>query len=423
MRDAARSDPVGVCRVAVTAVVLALIGLGAPPAPRAEPAAPLAAAPEQTPHPLPDRVELGYLLYNDLTISAERNTGCVTCHAHSAGFADPRSAADPVGMPVSPGSVPGKYGVRNAQTAAYATFSPPFHWSEAAGSYVGGEFWDGRANSLADQAIGPPLNPLEMAMPDKKAVLDRLAENPVYLEAFRRLYGVDLEWNEVDLVYPKFGAAIGSFEPTDEFAEFNSKYDAYVAGKTELSAQEKAGLDLFNGKGKCANCHLSTPPENYPHALFTDFTYDNLGIPVNPRIAALHGVDTLPPDLGLGGRPEIAAKHPDGSQNGKFKVPTLRNIELTAPYGHNGVFATLEQIVRFYNTRDTLGQVADATDPGFGVTGWPAPEVPENVNKAELGNLGLTPDEEAAIVAFLKTLTDDTFDTEPADKPEAPLRR
>ncbi|MEM8575239.1 MAG: cytochrome c peroxidase [Pseudomonadota bacterium] len=371
----------------------------------------------------PDTVELGHMLYNDLSISAKRNTGCVTCHAHSAGFADPRSAADPVGMPVSPGSVPGKYGTRNAQTSAYATFSPPFHWSEAAGSYVGGQFWDGRANSLADQAVGPPLNPLEMAMPDKGAVLERLAENPVYLEAFRRLYGVDLKWKETDLVYPKFGLAIAAFEPTDEFAEFNSKYDYYVAGKIELTAQEKRGLELFNGKAKCANCHISTPPENYPHALFTDFTYDNLGLPVNPRIAALHGVDTLPPDLGLGGRPDIAKKHPDGSQNGKFKVSTLRNIALTAPYGHNGVFATLEQIVHFYNTRDTLGVVPDASDPGFGVTGWPAPEVPETVNKTELGDLGLTAEEEAAIVAFLKTLTDDGLDVEPAPESEAPLRR
>ncbi|AWF80197.1 methylamine utilization protein MauG [Microbulbifer sp. A4B17] len=374
---------------------------------------------------LPDRVQLGFLLYNDLNISARRNTGCVTCHAHSAGFADPRSAADPVSMPVSPGSEPGKFGTRNAQTAAYATFSPPFHWDEQNKTYVGGQFWDGRANSLKDQAIGPPLNPQEMAMPSKEAVLARLAENPVYLEAFRRLYGVDLKWPQVEMVYPKFGAAIGSFEPTDEFAEFNSKYDYYVAGKIDLTPQEQLGLQLFNGKAKCSNCHSSKPPANYPHALFTDFTYDNLGLPVNPRIAGLHGVDSLPIDRGLGGRPEIAAKHPDGSQDGKFKVPTLRNIEITPPYGHNGVFATLEQIVHFYNTRDTLGEVPDATDPGFGITGWPKPEVPENVNRVELGNLGLTDEEEAAVVAFMKTLTDDAFDEKDIEHPEgeAPLRR
>lgn len=410
---------VAVAMSATTAAV-AVIWLGlAPPSSLAE----TKATPPPKRLPLwetpPDTVELGHMLYNDLNISAERNTGCVTCHARSAGFADPRSAADPVGMPVSPGSVPGKFGTRNAQTSAYATFSPPFHWSEPDDSYVGGQFWDGRDESLADQAIGPPLNPLEMAMPDKKAVLERLAENPVYMEAFRRIYGVDLTWDEIDWVYPKYGLAIAAFEPTDAFAEFNSKFDYYVAGQVDLTEQEKLGLELFNGKGKCADCHPSEPPENYPFALFTDFTYDNLGIPVNPRIAELHGVDKLPPDLGLGGRSDIAAKHPDGSQNGKFKVPTLRNIELTAPYGHNGVFATLEQIVHFYNTRDTLGQVPDATDPGFGITGWPAPEVPENVNEEELGNLGLTAEEEAAIVAFMKTLTDDSLDHEP----EAPLRR
>lgn len=419
-----RPLPIGLnaTAAAVTLVGLSLAGLGAVPGPAS---AETTTVPDHLPlrETPPDTVELGHMLYNDLNISADRNTGCVTCHAHSAGFADPRSDADPKGMPVSPGSLPGKYGTRNAQTSAYATFSPPFHWSEADGSYVGGQFWDGRADSLADQAVGPPLNPLEMAMADKKAVLSRLAENPVYLEAFRRLYGVDLKWNQIDLVYPKFGLAIAAFEPTDEFAEFNSKYDLYVAGQAELTEQEKLGLDLFNGKAMCANCHISKPPENYPYALFTDFTYDNLGLPVNPRIAELHGVDELPPDLGLGGRPDIAAEHPDGSQEGKFKVSTLRNIELTAPYGHNGVFATLEQIVHFYNTRDTLGEVPDASDPGFGVTGWPKPEVPETVNKAELGNLGLTEDEEAAIVAFLKTLTDDSLDNDPVLESEAPLRR
>lgn len=145
--------------MSATAAVV-FLGLGvAPPSSLAETAA--MPPPERLPlhETPPDRVELGHLLYNDLNVSAERNTGCVTCHAHSAGFADPRSAADPIAMPVSPGSVPGKYGVRNAQTAAYATFSPPFHWSEADGSYVGGQFWDGRADSLKDQAAGPPLNP------------------------------------------------------------------------------------------------------------------------------------------------------------------------------------------------------------------------------------------------------------------------
>ncbi len=102
----------------------------------------------------------------------------------------------------------------------------------------------------------------------------------------------------------------------------------------------------------------------------------------------------------------MAAKSPAGTELGKHKVMSLRNIAVTAPYGHNGVFSSLEQVSHFYNTRDTLGTVASDTSPGFGVTGWPAPEVPQNVNVDELGNLGLTADEEAALVAFMKTLTD-----------------
>ena len=102
----------------------------------------------------------------------------------------------------------------------------------------------------------------------------------------------------------------------------------------------------------------------------------------------------------------IAAKDPLGLQLGKHKVMSLRNIELTPPYAHNGVFATLEEIVHFYNTRDALGLCVDNNDPGFAVTCWPAPEVPQNVNVDELGDLKLTTVQEADIVAFLKTLTD-----------------
>ncbi|MDP1680006.1 MAG: methylamine utilization protein MauG, partial [Candidatus Nitrotoga sp.] len=122
----------------------------------------------------------------------------------------------------------------------------------------------------------------------------------------------------------------------------------------------------------------------------------NVKIPNNPE-----------PDLGLGGRSDIAAKDPEGNEIGKHKVMTLRNIALTPPYGHNGVLESLEQVVHFYNSRDTLGAARDNTDPRFGKSGWPQPEVPQNMNSSELGNLGLSSEEETAIVAFLRTLTDD----------------
>jgi cytochrome c peroxidase len=154
------------------------------------------------------------------------------------------------------------------------------------------------------------------------------------------------------------------------------------------------GLALFNdaGKGNCAACH---PTTNYIDTdatvhppLFTDYTYDNLGIPTNSRVYELAG--GAPPDLGLGGRTDIA----DPNEYGKFKVPTLRNAAKTAPYGHNGYFPTLAEIVTFHNTRDGVPSA------------WEVPEVPETVNHQETGNLGLTRIEELQIVAFLMTLTD-----------------
>jgi cytochrome c peroxidase len=181
-----------------------------------------------------------------------------------------------------------------------------------------------------------------------------------------------------------------------------------MAGRAVFSPLEHEGFALFNDetKGNCAACHISKinhdenggiiPP------LFTDFTYDNIGLPRNMNIP-----NNPAPNLALGGRADIAKQDPDGLEIGKHKVMTLRNIAITPPFGHNGVFANLEQIVHFYNTRDTLGRVANNLDKDFGKTGWPKPEVDQNVNHNELGNLGLTPAEEKAIVAFLKTLTDD----------------
>jgi len=188
--------------------------------------------------------------------------------------------------------------------------------------------------------------------------------------------------------------AIEAYEKTSEVSPFNSKYDHWLRGQTELSEQELRGLKLFEAadKGNCAACHPSRPAEDGSPPLFTDFTYDNLGVPRNPE----NPFYLLPPelnsdgfafvDLGLG---ETVT---DPAQNGKFRVPTLRNVAVTDPYMHNGVFKTLFNVVAFYNTRD--------------VTEWPAPEVAENVNMDEMGKLGLTNLELEDLVAFLRTLTD-----------------
>jgi len=350
--------------------------------------------------------KLGRLLYYDTDLSLNQNQACASCHHQRAGFADPDNLRDPYNNVVSLGSNITLNGGRNAPTSAYAAFTPVFFRDAAAGLYVGGQFWDGRADTLKDQAKGPFLNPVEMAMADEAAVIAAIAShgNPnykQYVKLFQSVYGVDLRaidyGNELQILglYDQVAEAIGAFEQTPRFTAFSSKYDHYLAGLTALSTQELAGLALFEGAAGCAGCHpsqaLLNPDGTIVPPLFTDHTYDNLGVPKssNPLIA---GNDI---DYGLGGRLN------DAAENGKFRVSTLRNIAVTAPYAHNGYFATLAEIVNFYNTRD--------------VALWAPPEVAENVNMVELGNLGLTAQEEADLVAFLMTLTDGFAPAMPAN--------
>jgi cytochrome c peroxidase len=352
-----------------------------------------------------NKEKLGELLYFDQQLSINKNQACASCHT-PPNFVDPANAANPITSVVSLGSDVTLHGGRNAPSAAYAAFIPPFGLDAASGLYQGGQFWDGRASTLVDQAKGPFLNPVEMAMPSKRAVLERIADeanpnNSKYRKYFDKVYGVDLEQLNktnkpfpVDAVYDMVADAIAAFEKTAFFSPFSSKFDYVLAGQATFTASEANGLALFNGKAACAACHSSSATtaaggQTIP-PMFTDFTYDNIGIPKSMHPFLVNN----PVDNGLGGRADIAAADPSGAQIGKFKVMTLRNIAVTAPYGHNGFFATLEDIVHFYNTRDVPA------------AGWPAPEVTQNVNSSELGNLGLSAQEEADLVAFLKTLTD-----------------
>lgn len=343
---------------------------------------------------LTDEEELGKLLYFDTDLSTPIGQSCASCHDPTTGFADPDSE-----LPVSQGVLPqNRFGNRNSPTAAYAAYSPDFGkitendetW------YVGGQFWDGRANDLVEQAKGPFLNPLEMNNPSKLAVIVKV-KNSEYADSFEEVTGVDLKDlsdNNVEYAYNEVAKTIAAYENSSEVNQFSSKYDAYVAGEAELSEEEKLGLALFNSeKAKCSQCHPSADK-----ALFTDYTYDNLGTPKNPDNPFYDIPKTFNPDgdnfidYGLGGFLKTAGFTGWENEIGKFKVPTLRNIAVTSPYMHNGVFDDLTEVVNFYNTRD--------------VANWPASEVADNVNTDELGDLKLTDDEVDAIVAFLNTLTD-----------------
>ena len=334
---------------------------------------------------------VGMELFFDESLSTPEGQACASCHLPTAGFAEPDDH-----HPTSEGVHPGRFGSRNAPIVSYAMFSPPFHFDKKEGLYVGGQFWDGRASTLEEQAKQPFLNPVEMANPGLHAVTAKVRK-AWYASHLRELFGEEV-FNDDLKLYDAIASAIAAFERTDAVSPFTSKYDYYLAGKVDLTPEEKRGLELFEreDKGNCAACHPSQPGDDGSKPLFTDFTYDNLGVPSNPDNPHLenepqfnpHGQDFV--DLGLGGKSGVDRQ----SEHGKFKVPTLRNIAQSAPYMHNGVFLTLREVVDFYNSRDTKP------------SRWGAPEVAENVNTDELGALGLDDDEVDAIVAFMETLTD-----------------
>ena len=335
---------------------------------------------------------VGRSVFFDEALSEPAGQACASCHDPKNGFTDPRGTA------TSEGVIPGSFGNRNAPTAAYAVFSPAFYYDVAGGSYRGGQFLDGRASTLADQAQKPPLNPIEMHNPDAAAYAAKVASRP-YAAQLRSLFGQDMFADPVRAM-TGIAKAVEAFERTKEVSPFSSRYDAYLEGTADLSPQERMGLALFEGKAGCAACHPNRPGPDAQRPLFTDFTYDNIGLPRNPANPFYGQPATVNPDgaafvdLGLADNPRVMKDGAAQANRGRFKVSTLRNVALTAPYAHNGVFTTLKEVVAFYNRRDQ--------EPlRFG-----PPEVPETMNRAELGNLGLSDEEEDALVAFLNALTD-----------------
>jgi cytochrome c peroxidase len=386
---------------------------------------------------LSPKEQLGKALFFDTNLSTPRGLACAACHGPPVGFTGPDAAINAAGA-VYEGAVPGRFGNRKPPTSAYAGDSPVFHLDAVTGNFVGGMFWDGRATGwtlgdpLAEQAQGPFLNPLEQNNASPATVVAKVAAS-TYAPLFKQVWGSrSLSPANVPLAYERIARSIAAYERSKEVNPFSSKFDAYLDNKAKLTKQEKDGFRLFLGKGNCANCHSVTPDRCSERPLFTDFTFDNLGIPKNlenPFYGMLEfnpdGADWVDP--GLGG---FLANVPDYAQYadanlGKHKVPTLRNVDkrpdpgfvkvyghngycnvdkrpnpgFVKAYGHNGYFKSLKEIVHFYNTRDV---------PGAGWNGmpWPPSELALNVNTAELGNLGLKDAEEEAIVAFLQTLTD-----------------
>lgn len=392
--------------------------------------------------PLTPLEELGKNLFFDRISAGPPRQACASCHEPAAGWTGGIAGINIHGA-VYPGAEPQAFGERKPPSSAYATFSPVFHFDAAAGEFVGGNLWDGRATGwkrgspTADQALGPFAAAVEQNI-GLQEVCETISRSK-YADLFEQVWGP----GSLDCDYPgyletgdRIAWSIAAYEGSSEVVPFSSRFDDYWraclqagnepenCGTAEgaqsvldpgglLKEQEFAGLLEFGEY--CSACHVSHEPgPNGLPPVFSSHAFDNIGVPRNPD-NPVYDHDPAFVDLGLGGFLRtlnngwsLLAEENDG----KMKIPTVRNVAagrrtgFPKAYMHNGVFKTLEEVVHFYNTRDVASE------------GWAPPEVDRNVNReifegVPLGNLQLSAEQEAAIVAFLETLTDRV----PAGKP------
>lgn len=355
--------------------------------------------------PFPTKERLGEALFHDTNLSLNRKQACATCHMPERAFSDRHDVQK--GNAVSLGDDGRSFGDRNAPSATYSALNPPFQ-KDAEGAWLGGQFWDGRARTLEEQAGGPPLNPVEMGMPDRKTVAARIAENRDYVKAFEAFYGKDVV-NDPARTFAAATSAIASFERTPAFSPFDSRYDRYLRGEVEFTDQEELGRTLFFSRqfSNCNLCHdVKARDGRIEGATFTSYKYFNIGVPANPDARKINGSKADFLDLGLAANPYVNG---DPKQRGKFKTPSLRNAAVTAPYMHNGVFNDLKTVILFYNKYNSKKK-SRQINPETGQR-WASPEVADNIDleKLETGP-GLDDQRVEALVAFLKTLTDRRYE-------------
>ena len=439
---------------------------------------------------------LGELMLFDKNISPNRNQACASCHMPYAGFSGPIPSVN-LTMVAFPGTVHVRAGKRTAQRHPYSPFFPVLQYNQEQGLFFGGNFWDSRATGYklripdAEQAQGPPVDTLEMGFPDTACVAFRLSQ-AAYRPLFEEVWGAgsfDIKFpheteeicktpggaagfggsatpiplrpgdrTRANTVYDRWAQSIDSFEQSVQVSAFSSKFDAFLAGKYTLTADEMAGYKLFDGKGNCNSCHLDgrgttlksgqtdTGTKAMVNPLFTCFGSANEGVPLNPRDAFYYqtkpdsygfvanpygfgyrdlGLGTfLRSGFGSGPNPNISWRQYAPTVDGQMQVVTARNVAMTPPqcptteapgpyfqkgFFHNGYIKSLKQLVHFYNTRDKYAYAATSGHCPAGTTEkvdcWPMPEVRNNIDMTS-GNLGLTDEEENQIVKFLETLSD-----------------
>jgi cytochrome c peroxidase len=465
-------------------LILAILALPA----QAQPANKLAPSPEPDAPPadLSLRAQLGRDLFFDTSLSNPPGQSCASCHAPQTGFTFPDSQTNRrLGVP--PGVVPGRFVARAVPQVSYASFIPPGppQFNPIIELFVGGQFWDGRATDLVDQAKFPFVNPNEMNnltnnQPDPAMVVRKVQNGP-HAAQFRAIFGEHVFEGPTDQAFEAIAVAIAQYESSDQVNPFSSKYDAWRAGVATLTPSEMSGLRLMTGSwtgrpdgaayprfAHCFECHMIPSVPSASPDVWTAACFQNIGVPRNrdnpfyrmtDQASNPVGYNPLGQDFvdfGLGDTMYPMIGLPPGNSgpgsngqgdflafNGQFKSPSLRNVDkrphpgFVKAYMHNGALKSLEDVVHFYNTRNltTRAEVIDFTraNPYQGLRGrplWDTPEFPSpdtlvnpdgilgtlpgdgpgGESGAQVGNLGMTRDEERDIVAFLKTLSDGYFD-------------
>ena len=348
---------------------------------------------------------LGEKIFGDASLSASGMQACASCHRPEAAHAPANEPAVQLGGPLLD-----QQGRRQAPSINYLAANTAFFFA-ADGTPTGGFFWDGRAPTLQAQAAEPFLNPFEMANTSVADVVDKLSRAD-YAAEFKAVFGADIFTRPTDAM-ARMALALARYQTEDpDFRAFSSRYDEFLRGTLKLSDQETRGLALFNNptRGNCIGCHPSGRQANGALPLFTDFSYDNLGVPRNPAIA--RNADPAYFDLGLCQRADLATRT---DLCGSFKVPSLRNVARRRAFFHNGRFATLKEAVTFYMQRDTHPEKRYSLNADGSVAKFDdlPPRYRANVNTTEVpynrrpGDVPSLSDADIDdVIAFLKTLND-----------------
>lgn len=351
---------------------------------------------------------LGERLFSDQRLSLTSNQSCASCHNPNQAFIDTRT--NNVAGAVSVGDDGVSFGTRNTPTVTYARFIPAFSGTNG-NNAQGGQFHDGRANTLADQAGQPFLNPVEMNMPSEADVVARIRADTDYVAAFQAFFGATV-FDDTTTAYNALKQALATFQESDAISPFDSKYDRALANTYTMTAPETAGMNLFfSNRTNCLTCHhVDNLPQRSPQERFTNHDYFNIGVPANTTLnTALTNANQQTTlvnngDQGLLDNPAI--NNPNAQ--GRFKTPTLRNVAVTQPYMHNGVFANLQTVLHFYDHQG--GNPARANNPETGQA-WNAPEINANISNNQLNMPNLTNNQLDALECFLRTLTDARYET------------